>query len=86
MFTPVVDRQFPNFSVAFTAVMEAGGKQFMVDMFSGSESQPLFATKRGAPEEKPSVLKQIRDARKAPQPPREDKSPDKRKNKGDVDL
>jgi hypothetical protein len=48
--------------------------------------QPLFATKRGAPEEKPSVMQKIRDAQKAPQPPRGDKSSDRGKKKGDIDL
>jgi len=37
-----------------------------------------------APEEKPSVIKQIREAQKAPKPPRKEKTPDK--HKGDVDL
>lgn len=86
MFQPAVKRQFDSFSDAYTAAMEAGGKRFMIDMFSGSEPQPLFQTSRGAAKEKPSVLKQIRDARKAPQPPRADKSPDQRKKKGDIDL
>jgi len=81
MFTPVVTKQFPSFNEAYTAAMEAGGKQFLVDMFSGSEPQPLYQTKRGVPEEKPSVLKQIRDAQNAP-PPRKDKSASPRKNKG----
>ena len=87
MFTSAVNKQFPNFNDAYTAAMEAGGKQFLVDMFSGSEPQPLIKiTGRGAPDEKPSVLKQIRDAQKSPQPLRKEKSPDQRNNKGDIDL
>ena len=84
IFTSVVNKQFSSFNDAYTAAMEAGGKQFLVDMFSGSERQPLIKMV-GAPEEKPSVLKQIRDAQKAP-PPRAEKSPDQRKKKGDIDL
>ena len=51
-------------------VLEAGGRQFMIDMFSGSEPQPLI--KAGKPSkvnpkaDKPSVLKEIRDSRTAP--------------------
>jgi len=37
-----------------------------------------------APEEKPSVLQQIRDAKQAPKPPRKEKSPDRQK--GDAEL
>jgi len=37
-------------------------------------------------QEKPSVMKQIRDAQNAPKPPRGDKSPEQRKKKGDIDL
>ena len=36
-------------------------------------------TERGLPEDKPSVLKQIRDAQKTPKPPRRDKTPKKKK-------
>ena len=86
MFTPVVTKQFTSFNKAYTSAMEAGGKQFLVDMFSGSEPQPLYQTKRGAPEERPSVLKQIRDAQKTPAPPRTGKSQDQHKNKSDIDL
>jgi hypothetical protein len=75
-----VTKQFNSFSDAYKAAMEAGGKKFMVDMFSGQEPQPLYATARGAAEQKPSVMKQIRDAQKAPQPPRKDKTPGKRKD------
>jgi hypothetical protein len=59
-------------------------------MFCGADPQPLHKTeKHGAPEEKPSVLKQIRDAQKAPQtpkPPRKAKAPRQHKNSGDIDL
>ena len=85
-FMPVVTKQYDTFSAAYTAAMEAGGKRFMVDMFSGSETQPLHQTMRGAAAEKPSVIKQIRDAQNTPKPPRADKSPEQRKKKGDVDL
>ena len=79
-FKPAVTKQFDTYSEAYTWAMEAGGKQFLVDMFSGSEPQPLYQTKRGADMEKPSVLKHIRDAQNAPKPPRKDKTPGKRKD------
>jgi hypothetical protein len=78
VFMPVVDKRFDSFSEAYKAAMEAGGKRFMVDMFSGADPQPLIKI-TGAPEEKPSVLKQIRDTQKAPKSPRADKSPKQRK-------
>jgi len=83
-FAPVVTKQYDTFSDAYKAAMEAGGKQFMVDMFTGSAPQPLHQTKRGAPEEKkPSTLQQIRDTRNAPKQPRKPRDPDKRR--GDFD-
>ena len=37
-------------------------------------------------EEKPSVLKQIREAKQAPKPPRKEKAPGHRKNNGDIEM
>jgi hypothetical protein len=85
-FKPAVIKQYDTFSDAYKAAMEAGGKQFMVDMFSGSEPQPLYQTNRGTPDAKPSVMKQIRDAQTAPKQHRADKSPEQHKKKGDIDL
>ena len=66
-FKPVVTKQFDSFSEAYKSAMEAGGKQFMVDMFSGSEPQPLIKASKPTPKaDKPSVLKEIRDSRTAP--------------------
>jgi len=84
MFTIAVTKQFDSFSNACKAAMEAGGKQFMVDMFSGSVPQPLYGTIRGAAK-KQSVLKQIRDAQKTPQPPHKPTEPGQRKNKNDIE-
>jgi hypothetical protein len=84
MFKPVVTKQFAGFGEAYTRAVEAGGKRFLTDMFGGSEPQPLVhITGRAAPEEKPSVLKQIREAQKIPKPPRRENAPDK--NKGDLE-
>jgi hypothetical protein len=47
-FAPVVTKQYDSFSAAFTAAMEAGGKQFLVDMFSGGERQPLHTTAKNS--------------------------------------
>ena len=83
-FEPVATKQFDSFSEAYKTAMEAGGKQFMVDMFSSSVQQPIVKTagyglnadsaadektSNIASEEKPSVMKQIREARSAPKPP-----------------
>ena len=84
MFKPVVEKQFANYSDAYTRAMEAGGKQFLIDMFSGSERQPLIKMVSIGEAEKQSVLKQIRDAQKAPKPPHKEKTPDK--GKGGVEL
>jgi hypothetical protein len=69
-FKPVVTKQFDSFSEAYKSAMEAGGKQFMVDMFSSSEPQPLVRaskpTKVNPKTDKPSVLKEIRDSRTVP--------------------
>ena len=35
-FESVVTKQFGSFSETYKTAMEAGGKQFMADMFSGS--------------------------------------------------
>jgi len=85
-FKPVVTKNYQTFSDGFTAAMEAGGKQFLVDMFSNGEPQPLFEIMRGAAaEDKPSVMKQIRDAQTAPKP-HKDKGSALRKNKNRDEL
>ena len=69
IFTVVAVRQFDSFSEAYKAAMESGGKQFLVDMFSGPERQPpVKDIGKDAPDDKPSVIKQIREAQKAPKP------------------
>jgi len=86
MFTVAAVRQFNSFSEAYKAAMEAGGKQFMVDMFSGNERQPLVeVTGKDSSDEKPSVMKQIREAKKAPKPPAKPK-PERSKKKDDPVL
>jgi hypothetical protein len=52
-------------------------------VFVRDKAAPVLEQNRAA-KEKPSVIKQIRDAQKAPKPPRKAKSPEKKK--GDVDL
>jgi len=85
-FHPAVVRQFDSFSDAFKAAMEVGGKQFLLDMFGGGERQPLVKiTGKDAPEEKPSVMKQIRNAQFAPkQPPKETPGLGKKKTEPDL--
>uniref|UniRef100_S0DDR4 Uncharacterized protein n=1 Tax=termite gut metagenome TaxID=433724 RepID=S0DDR4_9ZZZZ len=74
-------QQCKDYSEAFTAAMEAGGKKFLLDMFSGD------APATPAKEEKPSVVEQIRTARSAPRAPNEQQPPhDVQKKKGGPEL
>ena len=73
LFHTAVVRQFGSFADAYKAAMETGGRQFLIDMFSGGKvPQPLHETARSAPDDKPSVMKQIREAQSAPKPPAKD--------------
>ena len=83
MFRPAATRQYDNYSAAFTAAMEAGGKRFLADMFSADIPQPVAGVPgKTASDMRQSVLQRIRDAEKAPKPPRKEKAPDqcKRRN------
>jgi hypothetical protein len=80
-FTPAVTRRYGNFSDAFAAAMELGGKKFLVDMFRGADHDAVLEAARRAYEadetdgaERPSVMKQIREAKTAPKAPRKAKS------------
>ena len=46
VFKPAVQRQCQDYSEAFTLAMEAGGKQFLVDMFSQPDIWPSAAVER----------------------------------------
>jgi hypothetical protein len=89
LFKPAVTRKFENYSAAFTKALNAGGKKFLVDMFSSHERRSWIEIKgrdeQSTPEEKPSVLKQIREPREGPEPPHGEKSQGKRKHKGDIE-
>ena len=78
MFKSVVTRQFDSYSEAFKAAMEAGGKQFLVDMFGGSTPQPIVkVTGHSQENEKPSVMDEIRGSRsesKSPTKPKAEKT------------
>jgi len=80
-FIPAVVKQFDNFSDALTAAMEAGGKQFLVDMFSGGERQPLFKTAG-----KPSVIEEIKAAQKAQKEQTQATKPELGRKKNDPEL
>jgi hypothetical protein len=43
MFRPLVTKPYADFSGAFTAAVEAAGKQFLVDMFSGRQDEAMRA-------------------------------------------
>lgn len=56
-FNVKAQRQCKGYSEAFAAAMEAGGKQFLLDMFSADVVPPP------APAEKPSVVNRIKASR-----------------------
>lgn len=60
-----VKRQCADYNEAFTLAMQAGGKQFMLDMFSADYVPPP------APTEKPSVINQIKVSRETQTAPRD---------------
>jgi hypothetical protein len=71
MFTVVSEKQYANYSDAFAAAMNIGGKRFLADMFSGHRDEAVRAASLAydkAGEGKPSVLAQIREAKKNPAP------------------
>lgn len=81
LFHVKAERQCVDYNEAFAAAMSAGGKQFLLDMFSPDAVPPP------APTEKPSVMDQIKTARQATAPRQPDQaSPDKSKNKGGPEL
>jgi hypothetical protein len=78
----------------FDATLEADGdypddriiKDPLLTRAKGRQSPPMVnITGRDAEEEKPSVLKQIRDAQNAPQPHRKPKEPGQNKKKNDIE-
>jgi hypothetical protein len=96
-----VTKQYDNFSEAFTAAMSAGGKKFLLDMFSSAHAMeteeavrkafengvfPPVATDKPEQSGYTSVLKTIGDSKKAPKPPRKAKDASKKKTKGDIEL
>jgi hypothetical protein len=71
--------------------LDTGSRQYFIRCTAEKSSYDsrfiVYAYDKTAPvleQEKPSVMKHIRDAQKAPKPPRKAKSP--KKKKGDVDL
>lgn len=79
-FTVKAERQCKDYNEAFAAAMEAGGKQFLLDMFSADVVPPP------APTEKPSVTERIRAARQAPQSSRDRDVQKHKKDKGGPEL
>jgi len=73
------ERQCADYNEAFKVAMEAGGKKFLLDMFSADAVPPPVPT------EKPSVMEQIKMSREAPRKPGKD-APDKTKSKGGPEL
>lgn len=80
MFQVVVEKQYPDFNAAFEAAVNAGGKKFLVDMFSGNMPIAQPST------EKPSVVAQIKEARQAQPASKEQESPAHKKDKGGPEL
>lgn len=77
-FTVDARRQCADFNEAFETMLRAGGKRFLVDMFSGDT--PVIPKI-----EPPSVMEQIKGARQAPRQPGKD-APQKHKSKGGPEL
>jgi hypothetical protein len=93
-FRPLRREQHGSYSDAFAAAIKLGGKQFLVDMFSGSQRAAGEAARRAfcsietapdkTPRERPSALAQIREAKaKAPEP---SKQKEHGRGKGGLEL
>ena len=67
LFIPKSERKYADFNEAFTAAIQLGGKQFLVDMFGGTPA----VLPRCPSSEKTSVLEQIKEAKNAPRPKKE---------------
>ena len=67
VFIPKSERKYADFNEAFTAAIQLGGKQFLVDMFGGTPA----VLPRCPSSEKTSVLEQIKEAKNAPRPKKE---------------
>ena len=79
VFMPKSEKQYADFNEAFTAALQLGGKQFLVDMFGGTPAVlPQFPHN-----EKPSVLRQIREATDAPRPKKDIGKTNKSKNEAE---
>jgi hypothetical protein len=74
-FIPKVTRKCVDYSEAFAVAMEAGGKKFLMDMFSGGSENPQR-------EERPSVIGQIRAAKAASRESEPKEQPPRQKSKG----
>lgn len=79
-FTVKAERQCKDYNEAFAAAMEAGGKKFLLDMFSADAVPPP------APAEKPSVTDQIKAARQAPRAPKDKEAQRPGRDKGGPEL
>ena len=64
LFIPKSEKQYADFNEAFTAVIQLGGKRFLVDMFGGTPA----ALPKSPHNEKPSVREHIREATDTPRP------------------
>lgn len=79
LFTVEAKRQCRDFNEAFGLAMNAGGKKFLMDMFSADAVPPPV------PADKTSVIDTIKAVRSAPHQPGKT-SPDKTKTKGGPEL
>ncbi len=64
---PEAEKQYADFNEAFTAALQLGGKQFLVDMFGGTPA----VLPKSPHNEKPSALEQIKEAKDTPRPKNE---------------
>jgi hypothetical protein len=68
-----------TYEMAVLLAAQLGGDRFLSDL----DGMPR-GVEADAPQAKPSVLKQIREAQRAPKPPHREKAPGK--NKGDIEI
>lgn len=93
-FTVKAERQCKDYNEAFAAAMEAGGKKFLLNMFSTDAVPPpgmlgraaSAACDQPAPAEKPSVTEQIKAARHAPRAPKDQEAQRPGGDKGGPEL
>ena len=79
LFIPKSERKYADFNEAFTAAIQLGGKQFLVDMFGGTPA----VLPKSPHNERPSVREQIREATDTSHPKKHAGKTNKSKNEAE---